>query len=234
MLSQILHRLTERLEYRDGRAMAGYRHRLLLMIDEFASLGRLDMFADSLALIAGYGIKACLIAQDLSQIHAAYGHDEAITSNCHTRVAFTPNRIETARLLSQMAGEATVRHAHRTFSSTGASLSEPEVARPLVTPDEVTRLGSDEDLIFTSGQPAIRATKIRYYTEPFFKQRAAIQPPSKTDRIANSTANEKASETMPSGISKQITPDTEALAGRESHREPNFLGKSPSPASSHS
>ena len=90
-----------------------------------------------------------------------------------------------------MAGEATVRHAHRTFSSTGASLSEPEVARPLVTPDEVTRLGSNEALIFTSGQPAIRATKIRYYTEPFFKQRAAIQPPSKTDRIANSSANEK-------------------------------------------
>jgi type IV secretion system protein VirD4 len=228
MLSQILHRLTERLEYRDGRAMTGYRHRLLLMIDEFASLGRLDMFADSLALIAGYGIKACLIAQDLSQIHAAYGHDEAITSNCHTRVAFTPNRIETARLLSQMAGEATVRHAHRTFSSTGASLSEPEVARPLVTPDEVTRLGSDEALIFTSGQPAIRATKIRYYTEPFFKQRAAIQPPSKTDRIANSSANEKASEAMPL-ISNQITPNAEGLAGRESQREPNFLEKAAQP-----
>src|SRR5574340_808373 len=90
------------------------------------------------------GIKACLIAQDLSQIHAAYGHDEAITSNCHTRVAFTPNRIETARLLSQMAGEATVRHAHRTFSSSGASVSEPEVARPLLTPDEAMRLGSSE------------------------------------------------------------------------------------------
>jgi type IV secretion system protein VirD4 len=180
ILSQILHRLTERIEYRNGRAITCYRHRLLLMIDEFASLGRLDMFADSLALIAGYGIKACLIAQDLSQVHAAYGHNEAITSNCHTRVAFTPNRIETARPLSQMAGEATVRHAHRTFSSTGASFSEPEVARSLITPDEATRLGFKEALIFTSGQPAIRATKIRYYTESSFKRRAAIQPPSKS------------------------------------------------------
>jgi type IV secretion system protein VirD4 len=227
MLSQILHRLTERLEYRDGRAMTGYRHRLLLMIDEFASLGRLDLFADSLALIAGYGIKACLIAQDLSQIHAAYGHDEAITSNCHTRVAFTPNRIETARLLSQMAGEATVRHAHRTFSSTGASLSEPEVARPLVTPDEVTRLGSNEALILTAGQPAIRATKIRYYTEPFFKQRAAIQPPSKTDRIANSSANAKAASEAPlSPISSQISPDTE---GYQSQPESGLLAKASEP-----
>ena len=55
-------------------------------------------------MVAGYGIKACLMPGP-DQIHAAYGHDEAITSNCHTRVAFAPNRIETARLLSQMTGE---------------------------------------------------------------------------------------------------------------------------------
>jgi type IV secretion system protein VirD4 len=183
MLAQILHRLTEHLEFRDGRAVTGYRHRLLLMIDEFPSLGRLDVFAESLALVAGYGIKACLIAQDLSQIHAAYGHDEAITSNCHTRVAFAPNRIETARLLSQMTGETTVRHAHRTVSSSGASISEPEVARPLITADEVMRLSANEALIFTSGRPAIRARKLRYYNDPFFMRRATIPPPQ-SDRIA--------------------------------------------------
>ena len=153
------------------------------MIDEFPSLGRLDVFAESLSLVAGYGIKACLIAQDLSQIHAAYGHDEAITSNCHTRVAFAPNRIETARLLSQMTGETTVRHAHRTISNSGASVSEPEVARPLITPDEAMRLGSSEALIFTSGRPAIRTTKLRYYADLSFKRLAQIAPPSKSDRI---------------------------------------------------
>jgi type IV secretion system protein VirD4 len=186
MLSQILHRLTEHLEFRGGRAVTGYRHRLLLMIDEFASLGRLDMFAESLSLIAGYGIKACLIAQDLSQIHAAYGHEEAITSNCHTRVAFTPNRIETARLLSQMTGETTVRHAHRTISSAGASISEPEIARPLLTPDEAMRLGSNEALIFASGRPAIRARKLRYYADPEFRRLAKIPPPLRSDRLTAS------------------------------------------------
>ena len=142
VLAQILNRLTERLEYRDGRAVAGYRHRLLLMIDEFPTLGRLDMFAKSLSLIAGYGIKACLIAQDITQIRGAYGHDETITSNCDTRVAFRPNGIETARLLSQMTGETTVRHVHQTISSSGASVSEPEFARPLLTPDEAMHLRS--------------------------------------------------------------------------------------------
>ncbi|MGH7812394.1 MAG: type IV secretory system conjugative DNA transfer family protein [Candidatus Binataceae bacterium] len=194
MLSQILHRLTEHLEYRNGRATTRYRRRLLLMIDEFASLGRLDMFADSLSLIAGYGIKACLIAQDLSQIHAAYGHDEAITSNCHARVAFTPNRIETARLISQMAGEATVRHLHRTVSSAGESVSEPETARALITPDEAMRLGANEALIFTSGHPTIRAEKIRYYADPIFKRLAALPPPAKSDRIEPNTAPADASD----------------------------------------
>jgi len=183
ILSQIIHRLTERLEFQSGRMVRDFAHRLLLMIDEFPSLGRLDVFAESLSLIAGYGIKACLIAQDLSQIHAAYGHDESITSNCDTRVAFTPNRIETARLLSQMTGETTVRHAHRTVSDSGASISEPEVARPLLTADETMRLPAHEALIFTSGKPVIRAHKIRYYREPFFQRLSAIPPPTASDRI---------------------------------------------------
>ncbi len=215
MLSQILHRLTEHLEYRNGRAITRYRRRLLLMIDEFASLGRLDMFADSLSLIAGYGIKACLIAQDLSQIHAAYGHDEAITSNCHTRVAFTPNRIETARLLSQMAGEATVRHLHRTTSSAGESVSEPETARSLLTPDEAMRLGANEGLIFTSGHPTIRAEKIRYYAEPVFKQLATIPPPATSDRIEHRAASaedhsQEPSAAEPGAAVIAATPEAEA------------------------
>ncbi len=207
MLGQILHRLTEHLEFRNGRAVTGYRHRLLLMIDEFPSLGRLDVFAESLSLVAGYGIKACLIAQDLSQIHAAYGHDEAITSNCHTRVAFAPNRIETARLLSQMTGETTVRHAHRTVSSSGASVSEPEVARPLITPDEAMRLGADEALIFTSGRPAIRATKLRYYADPSFEWLAQIAPPSKSDRIEYASEPVDGPEQPKTGMKKDASSD---------------------------
>jgi type IV secretion system protein VirD4 len=230
MLNQILHRLTERLDYRAGRAVPGYRHKLLLMLDEFASLGRLEMFADSLSLIAGYGIKACLITQDLSQIHAAYGHNEAITSNCHTRVAFTPNRIETARLLSQMAGETTVRHAHRSVSGAGATISEPEVARPLITPDEVMRLGPGEALIFSSGLPAIRASKLFYHEEPFFKRRAQIPPPSKSDRIlrhaamdkAMSPASSSAVESEASILQTPASPNVDS-ATKSNRQAPTFL-----------
>jgi type IV secretion system protein VirD4 len=78
------------------------------MLDEFPTLGKLDIFQESLAFIAGYGLKAFIITQDLSQIYAAYGKNESIISNCHLRIAYAPNKAETQELLSKMLGTATV------------------------------------------------------------------------------------------------------------------------------
>ena len=57
ILNQIGRRLTEELEAKRRR------HRLLLMLDEFPALGRLDFFESALAFMAGYGLKSFLIAQ---------------------------------------------------------------------------------------------------------------------------------------------------------------------------
>jgi len=96
LINQIGRRLTERMDFEEGRHTPRYRHRLLLMLDEFASLGRLDFFQTQLSYRPGYGIKAFLIVQDLSQLYAAYGRDESIISNCDIRVAYAPNKVETA------------------------------------------------------------------------------------------------------------------------------------------
>jgi type IV secretion system protein VirD4 len=183
MLNQIVRTLTTTLVYKDGRAVPAIRRKLLLTLDEFPILERLDVLAEALSLVAGYGIRACLVAQDLTQIYDAYGRDESITSNCDTSVAFTPNKMQTAQELSKLAGETSVRHSHRTVSSSGASTSEPEVARPLMTPAEVRRMRADEVLIFTRGQPAIRAQQLQYHAQPFFKNRAAVEPPQMSDLI---------------------------------------------------
>ena len=62
------------------------------MLDEFPSYGKLEVFQEALAYIAGYGIKAYLIAQDIAQLWGAYGRDESIVSNCHIRIAYAPNK----------------------------------------------------------------------------------------------------------------------------------------------
>jgi type IV secretion system protein VirD4 len=215
VLNQVLHRLTERLAHRDGRSVPSGKHPLLMAIDEFPTLGRLELFAKSLSLIAGYGIRACLAAQDLTQIYEAYGRNESITSSCDTKVALTPNNIETAEELSKLVGSASVRHAHRTYSANGASVSESEVARPLMTPEEVRRLGVDETLIFARGQRPIRATLLRYYEQAYFRRLTAIKPPSASDRTlaetpVNTLAEDPRHSALVANTSNQVGEDGQA------------------------
>jgi type IV secretion system protein VirD4 len=180
LLAQLGARLTESTSSDDHLAPM---RRLLLMLDEFPALGRLDFFQSALSYAAGYGIKAYLVAQDLSQLYAAYGHDESIVSNCAVRVAYAPNKIETARLISEMAGAATVRHEHRSYSESRTTVSEPSMQRPLITPDETMRLPEDAALIFAPGSPPIYGSKIRYYLDQEFSTRAKLAPPRYSDRI---------------------------------------------------
>jgi type IV secretion system protein VirD4 len=193
LIQQIGRRLTESLHFEDGRAVAHTRHRLLFLMDEFPSLGRLEFFETQLAFLAGYGVQAFLIVQDLSQLYAAYGRDESIVSNCGIRVAFAPNRIETARLLSDMAGTMTVHRSRRMYSGHRLSpwlshvmASEEESQRPLLTPDEALRLPDDATLVFRAGHRPIYAEKLRYYEDPRLLSRARIPAPRASDRIASS------------------------------------------------
>ena len=107
LVNMILRLSADKLVFRDGRPVGQYKHRLLVMLDEFPSLGRLEILQESLAFVAGYGIKCYLICQDINQLKSretGYGHDESITSNCHVQNAFPPNRIETAEHLSRLMG----------------------------------------------------------------------------------------------------------------------------------
>ena len=181
LLNQICRRLTEELRFEQGRPVPHYRYPLLMMLDEFPALGRLAFFAESLAFLAGYGIRVFLIAQDLSQLYGLYGRDESITGNCHIRIAFAPNKPETAELLSRMAGVTTVHQERTTFRGDRFDLlmnqqsrTQVESQRQLLTADECMRLPDDELLLFLAGQRPIRARKIRYYQHKRFAARAAI------------------------------------------------------------
>jgi type IV secretion system protein VirD4 len=71
ILNQIGRRLTESMEFGGKTA---YEHRLLLLLDEFPSVGKLEFFETVLAFIAGYGLKAFLIAQSLNQARESVGN----------------------------------------------------------------------------------------------------------------------------------------------------------------
>ena len=176
MLNQIGRRLTEDL------TVSGQRQRLLFMLDEFPALGRLDFFESALAYVAGYGIKAFLIAQSLNQIEKAYGPNNAILDNCHVRVAFAANDDRTAKRVSDALGTATEQRSMKNYAGHRLSpwlghvmVSRTETARPLMTPGEVQQFSPDEEIVFVASTPPIRAEKARYYLDPQF--RARLLPP---------------------------------------------------------
>jgi type IV secretion system protein VirD4 len=183
VINQIVRRLTEKLAYKDGRPVSPHRRPLLLMLDEFGLLGHFAAFAEAMSHMAGFGLRACLAVQSLSQIYGPYGRNESITSNCDTTIRFTPNKIETAEEISRLVGQTSVRHSHRTRSDSGRTVSEPEVGRSLMTPDEARRMSVDEVLIFARGHHPIRAPLLEYHKQPYFKKLSAIKPPAQTDRI---------------------------------------------------
>ena len=189
LLNQIARRLTETL---DAPSATAPRQRLLLMLDEFPALGRLDFFESSLAFMAGYGVRAFLVAQSLHQIDKAYGHNHAILDNCHVRVAFAPNDERTARRLSDALGTATELRAQTNLSGkrlsawlSHTSISEQETPRPLLTPGEVLQLPANDALVLVSGVPPIRARKLKYDADQNFVVRRLAPPDLASERFAD-------------------------------------------------
>jgi type IV secretion system protein VirD4 len=187
------------------RAKQSYKHRLLFMLDEFPSLGKLEIIQESLAFLAGYGIKMYVICQDVNQLKSretGYGQDETITSNCHVQNAYPPNRVETAEHLSKLTGQTTIIKEQITTSGKRGSAilgqvsrAIQEVQRPLLTVDECLRMpgpkkGPDGEIyeagdmvIYVAGYPAIYGRQPLYFKDPIFAKRAAVPEPEETDRL---------------------------------------------------
>ena len=205
IINMILRLLADRMEFKDGRHKPHYKHKLLMMLDEFPSLGKLEIMQESLAFVAGYGIKCYLIVQDINQLQNAvtgYGREESITSNCHIQIAFPPNRLETADHLSKLTGLTTIVKEQITTSGKRISAMHgqvsrtlQEVQRPLLTVDECMRMtGPTKDsngmiqspgkmVIYCAGFPAIQGEQPLYFQDPVFLQRSKIPAPKTTDKL---------------------------------------------------
>lgn len=177
---------------------AKFKYRLLMMLDEFTALGKLDNFVTAMAFSSGFGVKVCLVIQDLKQLQAVYGRENGILGTVHIRVAYAPTDVETAKLLSDMCGKTTIVQHRTTVSRSSLAVSGQvseslaEVARPLLTPDECMQLPSAQKsridpakivkpgavLIFAAGHPAIFGRQALYFLNPEFLKRSRIPPVS--------------------------------------------------------
>jgi len=240
VLNQIGRRLTEKLQ---GVGTGEYRHQLLLMLDEFPALGRLDFFETSLAFMAGYGVRAVLIAQSLNQIEKAYGEHNSILDNCHVRVAFATNDERTAKRISDALGTATEQRAMRNYAGhrlapwlAHVMVSRQETARALLTPGEVMQLPATDELVLISGLAPIRARKLRYYEDRNFTERVRAAPVLGDGLYADRPAARPCDWTMQARVPDArlaVTTDEEgegADGGLEQQRHPGLAEDVPSHA----
>ncbi len=181
MLNQIGRRLTEKMEFGEKRH---YDYRLLMMLDEFPSLGKLGFFETELAYLAGYGIKCFMIAQSLNQIEYVYGQNNSILDNSHIRITYGALDDRTRKRISDLLGESTERRMQFNFSGNRLAPwlghvmeSEQESPRPLLTPGEVGQLSADSAIVMVGGMPPYLGKKVMYYQDPRFKERAWLPTP---------------------------------------------------------
>jgi type IV secretion system protein VirD4 len=228
ILNQIGRRLTEELNAKTKR------HRLLLMLDEFPALGRLDFFESALAFMAGYGLKSFLIAQSLNQIEKAYGPNNSILDNCHVRVSFATNDERTAKRVSDALGTATEMRAMKNYAGHRLSpwlghlmVSRSETARPLLTPGEVMQLPPADEIVMVAGTPPIRAKKARYFEDRRFFER--ILTPPEPDHASSTKQDDWENLPLPANpvgtAAASLTAsseDSEDTTGTEKRRQPEL------------
>jgi len=229
VLNQIGRRLTEDLHAKERR------QQLLLMLDEFPALGRLDFFESALAFMAGYGIRSFLIAQSLNQIEKAYGPNNSILDNCHVRVSFATNDERTAKRVSDSLGTATEMRAMKNYAGHRLSpwlghlmVSRQETARALMTPGEVMQLPPTDSIVMVSGLFPIRAKKARYFADPRLAERVMPPPGASEAAKAYSRANDwtglplPAAPDMPAQSASTSNADDDGPANSGIRREPEL------------
>jgi type IV secretion system protein VirD4 len=159
-------------------------HRVHFILDEAASLGKMDAIDDAVDKFRGYGIRLQFIYQSLGQLKKCFpeGQDQTLLSNV-TQVFFGVNDPATAEYVSGRLGEGTI-----VISSGGASTSgsyqttDPgnqnsrstswsnndnwqQHGRRLLKPEEVMQLTERTVITFTPGLPPLMTTQVRYYEE---------------------------------------------------------------------
>ncbi|MDA7705017.1 type IV secretory system conjugative DNA transfer family protein [Rickettsiales bacterium] len=156
---------------------------VLMMMDEFPTLGKLEQFQAGIAYFRGYRVKLFLIIQDTQQLKGIYEEAgmNSFLSNSTYRITFAANNMETANLISQLIGNKTATQVssnkpkYLDLNPGSRNLHISHTQRALLLPQEVIQLPRDDQIILIESQPPIKSKKIKYYADKFFKKRLLPQ-----------------------------------------------------------
>ena len=167
-----------------------HKNELLLGLDEFAQLGRLDAVFEGITFFRSFGIRALVLLQSPSQNRTTYSIEGAKTFEqaFDCSVFFTPaaRDVETADLVSRILGNQTVKGKSESkkkgFETKNDSTSTSDQKRALMLPQEVLRMSLKKQILVVSGLPPIYANKIHAWRDAALLARKGEAPlPPKID-----------------------------------------------------
>lgn len=150
--------------------------RVMIMLDEFNRLGKMPIVTDSIETLRSYRGHLAIVTQTIPALDEIYGENtrRALQGNAGVKLYLTPSDEKTVEELSKAVGKTTKRVVTRSRSIgknpfEGRSMSERTEETSLLTEDEARRLPLDDVIIVVDAQMPIRAKRIKYYEDPFFK-----------------------------------------------------------------
>lgn len=158
------------------------KYQMLMLMDEFTAMGRVDVWAKRISISASYGVRDLCIVQSRSQLKSAYGEDDAqnFITNHGAQIVFAPREQSDANEYSEMLGYKTIRKKHQSTSrgrgTSQVSTNVTEEKRALFLPQEIKELPYDDELIFYEGCKPIRAKKNWFFKDRELKKRASVAP----------------------------------------------------------
>ncbi|MEE7546051.1 type IV secretory system conjugative DNA transfer family protein [Xanthomonas sp. Kuri4-1] len=169
LFSQIINLNTKELP----KSNPDLKYQCLLLMDEFTSIGKVDIIASAVAYMAGYNIRLLPIIQSMAQLDATYGRDvsRTIITNHALQILYAPREQQDANDYSEMLGYTTVRKQNVTRGRE-VTRSVTEERRALMLPQELKAMGPEKEVFLYEGiSHPVKCEKIRYYEDRYFTVR---------------------------------------------------------------
>jgi type IV secretory pathway TraG/TraD family ATPase VirD4 len=176
LLSQLINIMS------DERPKPG-EHKILLMLDEFTTLGKIEPLIAMMKVLAGNGVSVWTFVQSLTDVQAVYGHEgrNSILDNSEAIVFLGGESPDVLDYLEKQLGKKVVkRKSMRTTAMAtgpGQSFEERESLEPLMSRDELRMLPRTKALILPRGGLPIMALRNYFFADAMLRPLAVPRLP---------------------------------------------------------
>ena len=149
---------------------------VMIMLDEFNRLGKMPIVTKSIETLRSYRGHLAVVTQTIPALDEIYGENtrRALQGNAGVKLYLTPSDEKTVEELSKAVGKTTKKVVTRSraigknpFEGRSQSVRTEEVS--LLPEDEARRLPLEEIVMVIDAQMPIRAKRIEYFNDPYFK-----------------------------------------------------------------